>query len=98
MRQSPDGELLPQRDLEERQAALSGVSDTEFSLDVALRECLEVTRETALLWERLTPGWRLRFQNVIFVNGEMRFDGSTFWNSPLTSIYQLNRDYAANPS
>jgi site-specific DNA recombinase len=101
--QYTDEEFREQREvvtrrLLERQAALERVRQIDFSLDAALRDCLQLTRETALLWQRSSPGWRLRFQKLVFAGGEMRFDGIDFSNSPLTSIYQLNREYSVSPS
>jgi DNA invertase Pin-like site-specific DNA recombinase len=101
--QYTDEEFREQREvvarrLLERQAALDRVDVSDFSLDAALRDCLRLTRETALLWQQSTPGWRLRFQSLVFVGGEMRFDGIDFSNSPLTSIYQLNREFCTSPS
>lgn len=90
--------LVVTRRLEACQTVLDDLADSHFPMDAALRDCLEMTRQTAELWEELTPGWRLRFQTAVFVDGQIRFDGSDFWNSPLTSIYQLNREYAGNPS
>ena len=101
--QYTDDEFREQRaavtaQLEACQLSLEGLESDDFALEPALRECLEVTRQTADLWQRATPAWRLRFQTVIFVDGEMRLSGMDFSNSILTSIYQLHREFAADPS
>jgi site-specific DNA recombinase len=80
------------------QRRLADLSVSDFPADQAVRYCFEFGRETVGTWQRLDPASRAQFQQLVFVNGEIRFDGDGFWNSPLTAIYALNRDVATGKS
>ena len=84
--------------LGELRQRLASAFATEFSPDDALRQCLPFVREPAATWVCLDAENRIGFQKAAFVGGEIRFDGQSFWNSPLSRIYQLNRDFVANKS
>lgn len=70
----------------------------DFPLDEALKRCLAFAGDTADTWADLDVSARVGFQKLVFVGGEIRFDGKDFWNSPLTSIYRLNQAYLAGKS
>jgi site-specific DNA recombinase len=70
----------------------------EFPVDAAVAHCLAFGRDSAATWARLDYEGRIRFQKLVFTNGEIRFDGNDFWNSPLASIYRLNQEHVEDKS
>jgi site-specific DNA recombinase len=98
-----DDEFLEQKilvteRLGELQRRLAASPALDFPVDEALRECLPIVRNPAAMWARLDLENRIEFQNVVFVGGEIRFDGESFWNSQLSRIYRLNQAYVAQKS
>lgn len=98
-----DEEFLEQKALlttraTELRRLLADAPVTDFPIDEALRTLFPLARRPAVTWARLKPPDRVRFQNLLFENGEIRFDGQGFWNSPLTSFYRLNHEYLVQKS
>lgn len=77
---------------------LTSAPATDFPINEALRTFFPLARRPGVTWARLEPDPRIGFQNLVFLGGEIRFDGQSFWNSPLSSVYRLNQASVAQKS
>ncbi|MBG52189.1 MAG: hypothetical protein CML99_07195 [Rhodobiaceae bacterium] len=97
-------EFLEQKDVINRRlsrlpvAKGSRTSDKSFDIEAALDHFFDLMRDAAATWQRMDFSEKLRFQKLLFGNGNVPFDGETFGTADLSPIFALSEGYAGDKS
>lgn len=97
-------EFLEQKDVVDQRlsqfpdARAARKSERDFDIEAALEHFFDLTRDAAATWQRLDFSEKLRFQKLLFGNGNVPFDGETFGTANLSPIFALSEAYTGDKS
>lgn len=100
-----DSEFTEQKDrineiIQQKKLYLEEKRVEEFNMEEALGHCFEFVRDSAKTWIELAklPEFQLRFQNLVFPQEKITYNGVKFGTDKVSLVYEINQQSGAEKS